>query len=289
MIDTKLVQNLIATQFPQWNALPITPVQNGGWDNRTFHLGTEMVIRMPSDKSYAMQVEKEQLWLPLLAPHLPLSIPSPIAMGAPSNAYPYHWSIYRWIEGRTIEDESPSAKLSYAKELANFLSAFHKIKTEGGPPPGYHSFHRGGNLSHYTPDIEKALSLLEGKMNTAKAKSFWSQAASTKWTHPPVWVHGDLSPTNLLANHETLTAVIDFGQLTIGDPACDLSIAWTYFDPQSSKVFRSSLVLDEATWLRGKAWALWKALILASGLIKGPDREMIIAQKILFEDFTLNK
>lgn len=287
MIDTPLVQHLIASQFPKWKELTITPIKNGGWDNRTFHLGNKMVIRMPSGECYASQVEKEQKWLPFLAPHLPLSIPSPLAMGHPSEDYPYCWSIYRWIDGTTIENGDQAAKRGYAKALADFINAIHQIETEGGPLHGAHSFYRGGPLSHYTSEVERALPLLEGKMDIIKAKVAWNEAASTNWEKDPVWVHGDLSPTNILESQGKLCAVIDFGQLTVGDPACDLALAWTYFDKESREIFRSNLNLDEKTWLRGKGWALWKALVIASKLIDGPEKEWDTAWKVLLEDYPL--
>ena len=265
MIDVKLVERLIASQFPQWNNLPIWPVALSGWDNRTFHLGKEMIIRLPSGAEYALQVEKEQYWLPKLHPLLPLPIPMPLAMGKPEDGYPFKWSIYNFLEGEPAVSAHIDNLCEFAVTLAKFLTALQQINSEGGPLPGPHSFYRGGSLATYDAETRKAISHLKGKIDTAAATALWERALATSSQNPPVWVHGDISPGNLLVKNGKLTAVIDFGQLTIGDPACDLTIAWTFFKQESRKVFRDNLALDDDTWSRALGWALWKALIVAAG------------------------
>lgn len=267
-IDVALVQLLISKQFPQWNDLAITPVKVSGWDNRTFHLGDKMLVRMPSAKDYELQVEKEQKWLPLLAPLLPLSIPKPLEMGVPDEGYPWKWSIYNWIEGKTLAAANLSNLTEVARSLGEFLSVFHKIDSAGGPQPGLHSFYRGGDLKVYDNQTQQAIKSLKGTINTSLASEVWHTALSSQWQNTPVWVHGDISIGNLLVQNGRLSAVIDFGQLSVGDPACDLAIAWTYFDDESSKVFRETLPLDQDTWCRGRAWTLWKALIVAAGIVE---------------------
>lgn len=282
-MDAQLAKKLIETQFPQWKDLPIRPVAKSGWDNTTFHLGDNMLIRLPSAEEYASQVEKEQMWLPKLAKHLPLPIPTPIACGHPDASYPFKWSIYSWIEGESAATAKINNLTDFAKSLADFLIAFHKIDFILGPKAGPHSFYRGGSLTHYDSETREALTLLKSKIDTRKALKLWEEALKTEWKKPPVWVHGDISSGNLLVQNGKLSAVIDFGQLAVGDPACDLSIAWTFFDRASRETFLSTLQLDEATLTRAKAWALWKALIVCAGLSDPNNKESQECSRIIDE------
>lgn len=265
-IDETLVRHLVATQFPQWRDLPVQTVKVGGWDNRTFHLGEHMLVRMPSAERYAMKVEKEQKWLPKLAPLLPLPIPTPLAMGEPNDSYPWYWSVYGWIEGETAAIAPIVNICDFAASLAHFLSALQHIDPTGGPLPGPHNFYRGGSLMTYDAETRQAITALKGKIDGDAAAEVWETALATSWQSSPVWIHGDVSVGNLLVQEGRLYAVIDFGGLGVGDPACDLVIAWTFFRDQARKTFRALLPLDEGTWARGRAWALWKALIVAAGL-----------------------
>ncbi|WP_392538509.1 aminoglycoside phosphotransferase family protein [Legionella sp. 227] len=265
-IDVSLVHRLIQSQFPQWSALPIQPVEFSGWDNRTFHLGSEMTVRLPSDAFYALQVEKEQRWLPYLASHLSLPIPIPLAKGEPTEDYPWHWSIYRWIEGQTASIARIDEMNRFAADLAQFLLQLQGIKAIGGPVAGEHSFYRGGPLSTYDAETQEAIKILRQQIDTGTLSAIWSEALSDAWLSDPVWVHGDIAPGNLLVKEGRLCAVIDFGQLAVGDPACDLVIAWTFFKTESREVFRKTLQLDKATWARARGWALWKALIVCARL-----------------------
>lgn len=265
-IDVSLVCRLLAKQFPQWADLPIKPVAVGGWDNRTFHLGEQMLVRMPSAEAYAMKVQKEQLWLPGLAPLLPLSIPTPLAMGEPGEGYPWRWSVYRWIEGETASIEHITDLSQFAVALAEFLSALERIDATDGPIAGPHNFYRGGPLSTYDAETRQAILILGDKIDTELVTIIWDTALASTWTTAPVWVHGDISTGNLLIRKGKLSAVIDFGGLGIGDPACDLAIAWTLFKGESREAFRTALPLDKDTWARGRGWTLWKALIIYAGL-----------------------
>ena len=265
-INTELARFLVASQFPNWKDLPIEPMENGGWDNRCFRLGEEFVLRFPSAECYAAQVEKEQTWLPKLAPSLPLPIPTPLAMGKPTENYPWNWSVYRFIEGTPALSASIPDLCIFATQLAEFLLALQQIDTKNGPPPGPHCFYRGGSLQVYDAETRKALELLKGQIDTEKALAIWEAALKTQWEKPPVWVHGDMNERNLLVENGKLSAVIDFGMLSIGDPACDLAIAWTFFDEISREVFLNRMSYDCNTLVRGKAWTLWKALIVAAGL-----------------------
>lgn len=265
LIDKSLVHH-VSTQFPEWKNLTITPVEPGGWDNRTFRLGKNMLVRMSSAKRYEYGIQKEQKWLPKLAPHLPLLIPYPIALGKPDLAYPYEWSIYRWIEGETAEKGPISNYANFAISLAQFLIALQNIDSTNGPMAGAHNFYRGGSLRVYDSEMRQAITLLKGKIDKKTVIEIWESALATSWNQSPVWVHGDISPGNLLVKNGQLYAIIDFGGLAIGDPACDLGITWTFFTGESREIFRKTFSFDSETWARGRAWTLWKALIIASGL-----------------------
>ncbi|RWC60589.1 aminoglycoside phosphotransferase family protein [Mesorhizobium sp.] len=266
-IDTALVGRLIATQFPHWKDLAVRPVEFGGWDNRTFHLGDEMTVRLPSAAAYSLQVEKEHRWLPRLAPLLPLPIPTPLAMGVPAENYPWHWSVYRWIDGETAEREGIAGLSQFATDLAAFLVALQHVDPIGGPAPGQHNFFRGGPLSVYDGEARQAIAALDGRIDTDAASAAWEAALAATWHGAPVWFHGDVSWGNLLVRQGRLSAVIDFGTSGVGDPACDLAIAWTLFEGKSREAFRARLSADEAMWARGRGWTLWKALITVAGHI----------------------
>jgi aminoglycoside phosphotransferase (APT) family kinase protein len=169
-IDVALVRRLVGAQFPRWSDLPIEPVEVGGWDNRTFHLGEHMTVRLPSAESYVPQVEKEHRWLPLLAPHLPLPIPVPLAKGVPAEGYPFPWSVYRWIRGETATFGRIEDLVEFATRLADFLVALQQIDPTGGPPPGPHNFFRGGPLAVYDAETRQALAVLDGRIDTRAAR-----------------------------------------------------------------------------------------------------------------------
>jgi len=284
-ITLSLATELIAEQFPQWAHLPIKPVEVSGHDNRTFRLGKEMPIRLPSAEEYAPKVQKEQKWLPILAPYLSISIPQPLAMGQPSKNYPWHWSIYRWIEGKSANilsiDSVPLQPLAPA--LAQFLNKLHKIDTHGGPLAGPHNFYQGGSLSVYDAETRSAIVQLQGLIDTNAVTSVWEKALCSTWDKDPVWVHGDLSAGNILVKDGQLAAVIDFGGMGIGDPACDLVIAWTLLTQKSRKTFREHLSLDPNTWARARGWALWKALITIVPLKDKSCLEAVRNQRIINE------
>ena len=264
-IDETLVHRLIASQFPQWKDLSIQAIIPGVWDNKTFRLGNDMLVRMPSAERYAANVEKEQKWLPRLASSLPLPIPEPLAMGEPSEEFTWRWSIYRWLKGDTAASARITDLSDFAINLAQFLNALHRIDTTGGPAPGPHNFYRGGSLANYDTETRQAIKTLHNKIDANAAITLWETALTTSWNRPPVWVHGDISASNLLVHEGRLSAIIDFGGLAVGDPACDLAITWTMFKDKSREAFKTTLPLDTETWTRGRAWTLWKALIVAAG------------------------
>jgi len=242
-----------------------------------------MVVRLASAAEYAAQVQKEQSWLPVVAPLLPLPISMPLKRGNPSLEYPFEWSIYTWIEGETATPESIDNLVGCAVTLAGFLNALYRIDTAGGPCAGPHNFYRGGSLAVYDTQMKEALMLLEDEIKANILKSMWEKAVNSVWNKAPVWVHGDVSAGNLLVKQGRLSAVIDFGCMAIGDPACDLVIAWTLFKGESRKAFHNSFYFDEPVWDRARGWALWKALITSTELIDATFSEKEKAASIIDE------
>jgi aminoglycoside phosphotransferase (APT) family kinase protein len=282
-IDISLVRQLVAMQFPKWADLPIRPVAFGGWDNRTFHLGEHMTVRLPSAARYSLQVAKEHRWLPRLAPRLPLPVPVPLAMGAPEGGYPWHWSVYRWLEGEPATIGRIADLSRFATTLAQFLMALQRIDATGGPPPGQHNFFRGGPLAIYDAETRQAIATLDGQIDTDAATAVWQAALGAAWRGSPVWVHGDVSAGNLLVRRGRLSAVIDFGSSGVGDPACDLSIAWTLLQGTSRDALRAALPLDRATWARGRGWTLWKGLITLGQHLDSNPLEAEQARRVIDE------
>ena len=180
--------------------------------------------------------------------------------------YPWHWSVYRWLDGEVATRERIADMRKFATTLAEFLVALQRIDATGGPPPGPHNFYRGGPLTVYDGETRQALAALDGRIDTGAARDVWETALSANWRGAPVWVHGDVASGNLLVRNGVLSAVIDFGSSAVGDPACDLYIAWTFLEGESREAFRAALPLDAATWARGRGWTLWKALITLAAL-----------------------
>ena len=259
VIDETLVEALVADAFPAWAHLPVRAVVPGGHDNRTFRLGDELVVRLPSAERYAAAVAKEQRWLPRLAEALPLPIPVPVAAGAPTVAYPWPWSVNRWLPGRTMTWDRVDDPARFAHDLADALLALHRAPTAGAPLAGAHNFHRGGDLAVYEGEAREAIDRLD-TADAAWAAALWDRARRSRWNRDPVWVHGDVAPGNLLVAEGRLSAVIDFGGCGVGDPASDLVGAWTFFDAAGAADFAARLRLDRDTWDRAAGWALWKAL-----------------------------
>jgi aminoglycoside phosphotransferase (APT) family kinase protein len=256
-----LVARLLQQQFPQWAGLSIEPVESSGTDNALYRLGSELVVRMPRIHWAAGQAEKEHLWLPLLAPHLPLAIPVPLAAGVPGEGYPWHWSVCRWLEGRDASVQRPADERQSALDLARFVSALRAIRPPG-EPPAMEAGSRGLPLAVRDKQTRDALHALEGVVDVSTATAVWEAALrEAGWTGMPVLFHGDLLPSNILVQRGRLSAVIDFGSLGFGDPACDLIIAWGMLSAGARALFRETLAVDDATWFRGRGHALAQALI----------------------------
>jgi aminoglycoside phosphotransferase (APT) family kinase protein len=221
-----------------------------------------MAVRLPRIESAAEQVDKEQRWLPKLASHLPLAIPIPIARGTPAEEYRWFWSIYPWLEGENATPERINDPSQAATDLAHFIATLQRIDPAGGPPPGSHNFFRGVPLAMRDSRTRTAIDSLQNMVDTNLVTAAWEEALRTPaWRGPPIWIHGDLQSGNLLANQGRLTAVIDFGGLGVGDPACDLAVAWNMFSAETRGVFRKALSVNDTTWARGRGWALSFGLI----------------------------
>jgi aminoglycoside phosphotransferase (APT) family kinase protein len=277
-VDEQLARRLVDSQFPQWAGLPLRPVDLGGWDNRTFRLGDELSVRLPSSASYRLQVEKEQRWLPVLAPALPLPIPEPVAEGRPGEGYPFAWSVYRWLAGTPAAVAAIADEVAFARALAAFLVALGRAGARGGPEPGEHNFLRGAHVSVYGEETERAIAALGAEIPRDDVRRVWEAALATRWEHEPVWFHGDVAVGNLLLREGRLAAVIDFGSSGVGDPACDTVIAWTLLDGASRDAFRAQYGGDAGVWARGRGWALWKALITLVGYLDDGDDRMAADQ-----------
>ncbi len=260
--DAGLVRRLIAAQFPQRADLPIRSVPSAGTDNALYRLGDDLVVRMPRISWATGQIDKERRWLPHLAPHLPLAIPEPLAVGEPAEGFPWDWSVYRWLDGENATLDRLADPDQAARDLAQFVRALQAIDATGGPRPNPDTLGRGAPLATRDEKTREAIAACDGMIDTDAALAAWEVAlAAPAWQGPPVWLHGDLQSGNLLAIDGRLTAVIDFGAMTIGDPACDLMVAWNLFTAGPRETFRQVIAVDEATWARGRGWALSPALI----------------------------
>jgi aminoglycoside phosphotransferase (APT) family kinase protein len=254
--NAALVHRLLSTQFPQWADLPIERVESAGTDNAIYRLGDHMVVRMPRIHWATGAVAKDH-WLPKLAPLLPLAIPIPIARGTPGEGYPWDWSVVSWVEGEIATIGRITNLDEAATDLAQFATALHRINFQGGPPAT-----RGVPLATRDEPVRDAIASLHGKLDSGAVTAVWDAALRAPlWDGPQVWVHGDLYDGNLIARGGRLHAVIDWGGLGMGDPACDLIAAWSLFSGESREVFRAALSVDDATWARGRGWALSVALI----------------------------
>jgi aminoglycoside phosphotransferase (APT) family kinase protein len=207
------------------------------------------------------QIDKEHRWLPVLAPQLPLPIPRPIAVGAPGCGFPARWSVYGWLDGEPATTVDVTDLDRLADDVAGFLVALERAGTDDGPPPGAHSANRGGPVAIWDEQTRALIDQVGDLVDVEGATQVWDAALAAPWTGPDVWVHGDVTGSNLLMREGRLCGVIDFGCAAVGDPACDLTITWTMFEGTSRDRFARALPLDEGAWARARGWTLWKALL----------------------------
>ncbi|GGV46301.1 aminoglycoside phosphotransferase [Streptomyces longisporoflavus] len=282
-IDAALVKRLVAAQFPQWRDLPVRPVQVDGWDNRTYRLGDTLTARLPTAAGYVPAVAKESEWLPRLAPSLPYAVPPILGQGAPGEGYPFPWSVRGWLDGETAAAGRIDDMAQFALSVAEFLLALQRCDTTGGPLAGEHSWYRGASPAYYDEETRRCLAALEGRVDTDRAAAVWEAALAAEWRGEPVWFHGDVAPGNLLVADGKLTAVIDFGTSGVGDPACDLVIAWGMFSGESREAFRGAVGQDEGTWARARSWLLWKCLLTLSEHIDTDPQQAALDQHLIAE------
>lgn len=260
-IDDGLVRTLIAAQFPRWSGLPVWRWPSGGTVNAMYRLGDDMVVRLPLVPDGATDVRRERQWLPRLASRLPTAIPEVLGAGRPAEGYPWPWSVHRWLSGEHPRAGALREPVRLAEDLAGFVSAMRRIPLLGAPRA-----HRGGPMALLDGSTRAAIAQLRGipeeGVDCGAATAVWESALRVPGQdEPPVWLHADLMPGNLLVDDDRLSAVIDFGCMGVGDPACDLFPAWNLLPSDAREVFREALGVDDATWIRGRARTLSQALI----------------------------
>ncbi len=256
-IDAEFVSKLVAAQFPAWASLAISPVQSAGTDNALFRLGDGMVVRLPKIHWAVDYIIKEFDWLTAHGAILPLITPTPVAMGVANENFPWPWAIYGWISGANPTAESLTDWNAVAVQLAQFVVAMGSIEAPPVVPTN-----RGVALRHRNKFVQYSLGKLDGIVDVRAAQELWEYSLETpEWEGGNVWVHGDIKAGNLLESNGAISAVIDFGCLSLGDPACDLVVAWNMLPTSARNTFRLATGVDDATWLRGRGWALSIALI----------------------------
>lgn len=257
-IDEELVKRLLNDQFPKWSNLSLKRIISSGTNNALFKLGDDMAVRLPRIPNAVKHIDTERTWLPKLAPHLPVAVPHPLGLGEPDEGYPWPWTIYTWLDGVNPEAGQENGAELLAKDLAAFVVAIRSIDTTDAPQA-----RRGGGLATVQDaDARQAIKNLEGMIDTKATAEVWDRCLKTPlWDKEPVWIHGDITPANLLVSDGRLAGVCDFECIGIGDPACDLISAWNLLPASARDVFRAAVNVDDATWDRGKGWALSIALI----------------------------
>ncbi|HWH67278.1 MAG TPA: aminoglycoside phosphotransferase family protein [Gaiellales bacterium] len=260
--DPSLVRRLLADQFPQWAGLPIERFESSGTDNAIYRLGKDMAVRLPRIPGGTGTIDKELRWLPKLAPLLPFAISQPLAKGSPGHRYPWHWSVHQWLDGESVNVERMADSVGLAQDLGGFVAALRRIDAAEGPIAGRDGS-RGVPLARRDAATREAIVQLNGVVDTRAVTAAWEASVrAPTWQRPGVWIHGDLLSGNVLVDGRgRLRAVIDFGCMVVGDPACDVMAAWTLFEAEGREAFRSAIGVDDATWARGRGWALSFALI----------------------------
>jgi aminoglycoside phosphotransferase (APT) family kinase protein len=256
-IDPFLVLALLQEQHADLAHLPLIEIDEG-WDNKLFRLGDDFAVRVPRRAASAALIEQEQHWLPRLSQQLPLPVPVPLRVGRPGCGFPWSWSVVPWFPGQSALLAPPEDLGTTAVALGQFLHALHQPAPNHAP----HNPWRGVPLPTRAKTLREHLQRVDGLVNRAAVLDLWERVLSTPpWSGPPLWIHGDLHPGNLLVRDGRLSAVIDFGDLAAGDPATDLSVVWMLIPPSARSNFRVAArgefdSLDDDTWMRARGWAL---------------------------------
>lgn len=258
VIDAGLVQRLLHEQHPDLAHQALVKIAEG-WDNAVFRLGNDLAVRLPRRAASARLIEHEQRWLPHLSSALPVPVPAPVRVGMPSTTFEWAWSVFRWLPGQSLLHGGATAPRKTASMLRRFLQALHRPAPEDAPTNPW----RGVRLDARTAALHEHLHQLGAAVDRTPILQLWDRAlAAPTWPGPPLWLHGDLHPGNLLVSDAGLTGVIDFGDLTSGDPATDLAVRWML--PRSMRESFDGWTEDpeaDALRMRARAWAL--ALSLA--------------------------
>lgn len=259
-VREELVRTLLSHQCPQWAHLPLKSITSFATSHAIFRLGDEYVVRLPRIESAAASIHKEYTWVPQLASYLTIPISAPCFQGKPDGSYPWPWLVGKWHEGYNPDFEKGEEYALLAQELAGFLNQLHGIRLTGNEPIAS----RGTHVGYLESATRKAIQQLQDEVELTPAIALWEELLRVpSWPQEPVWVHGDLLPVNILVQDNRLGAVIDFADMGLGDPACDLIVAWGLLGASSRKVLRGNLQgLDAAAWERSKGWALSIALII---------------------------
>jgi aminoglycoside phosphotransferase (APT) family kinase protein len=257
-VSAELVRRLLAGQHPDLAGLDLAVLANG-WDNFVCTVGAQFLARLPRRAQAAELVAHEQRWLPVLAPRLPLPIPAPVRVGHPAYGFPWNWSVVPYLPGRVAALAPPDDPAAAAVALGDFLAALHVPAPADAPVNPF----RGGPLAARADRVTEHLGLMPGGTDVDAARAVWDSAIEADaWAGPPAWVHGDLHPANILVDAGSISAVIDFGDLTSGDPATDLSVAWMLLRSRERDSFRQAYgKADDDTWARARGWALSLALV----------------------------
>ena len=251
--DADLVGRLLEAQHPQWRDLPIQRVPSAGTDNAMYRLGDDLVVRLPRIDWAVGNVAKEQRWIPVLAPHLPLALPQPVAVGAPTEEFPYPWGVHEWLPGEMATPEQLRDPIEAARVLAELVRSLRAIDPTDGPRAN-----RGAPLRLGADRVRRAIAAVDAEVDAAALLEVWDEAlAAPEHSGPPTWYHGDLAYLNVLALDGRPSAVIDWGSCGVGDPAIDLLPAWSILPAGAARdVFREEVGADDAEWARAKGWVV---------------------------------
>jgi aminoglycoside phosphotransferase (APT) family kinase protein len=273
-IDADVVRRLVIAQHPQWADLEIEPVTSTGTVNAIWRLGADMYVRLPRIESWAGHLDNEVQWLPMLATHLSLDVPRPIAVGQPQFGYPFQWAIFAWLEGEVFVPGAVDEHRA-AADLAQFIAELRGVATRGAPPS-----RRDRPLHALDAQVHAAINAAGEFIDAEAVASAWDEVLqASPWSGAPVWVHGDLLPPNALVLDGRISAIIDFGGVGVGDPAVDVIAAWSMLDESGRAVFRTALGIDDATWARARGLALHQALMIIAYYVKSNAAFVAMAQR----------